>query len=288
MIDRRRQLTIIYLSLAILGMVILAASLSNLVFEPGLPIPGAVDQTPNPASVNPPPVQNNTAIPWLLQGLLGIGLVLLFFVFLVVLYKKASKKRIGMAAAALAVLIGLLLLLPRVRFKQPAGAVEETTDLLPAATEFITAPIGDPPRILTWLIIAAVVIAAAGVGIWLLLMAVRQSRKEDLLALEAAAALQAIAEGENIQNVIIRCYLQMEQVMRRERGIERKEAVTPREFEQHLIKRGIPDAPVRQLTRLFESARYGEQQFEPEVQQEAVACLSAIRAASLSVKEGIR
>ncbi len=287
MYDRRRQLTIIYLALAILGMFILAASLSNLVFEPGVAIPGAVEQPSSSASGNLAPAQNNTAIPWLLQGLLGIGLVFLFLVFLVVLYKKASKKRIGMAAAALAVLAGLLLLLPRIHLKQPTGAVEAPTDLLPAATAFITAPIGDPPRILTWLIITALALAAAGIAIWLLLMADRHSRKEDQLALEAAAALQAIAEGENIQNVIIRCYLQMEQVMRRERGIERKQAVTPREFEQHLIKRGIPNAPVHQLTRLFESARYGDQRFEAEIEQEAVACLSAVRA-SLSVKEGNR
>jgi hypothetical protein len=286
MTDRSRRQALLYLALAILGLGILAAGLSDLKFEAGLPIPGSATQVLSEPVSPAGPVKNEASPLRLVQGVLGIGLVLLLFVFLVALFKKASIKRIGLSAAGLALLVLLLLLLPNITPSQPAGTPDALPTVAPPTQVYSVAPIGDPPSTLFWLVIAGLVLLAAGLGAWLLIMANRHSQKEDRLALEAEAAIQAIAAGDNIKNVIIRCYLQMEQAVKDDLGIERKEAVTPREFERHLIARGIPDAPVFQLTRLFETARYGQQVSDSQIEQDAIDCLSAIRSACQEGKGG--
>jgi hypothetical protein len=286
MTHRSKRQAILYLALAIIGLVILAASLSDLKLESGLPIPGAATQAVSEPAAPAVPVKDETPSLVVFQGALGIGLVLLLFVFLVALFKKASIKRIGLSAAGLALVVLLFLLLPSIKLAPPAGAPETAATAAAPTHAYSVAPIGDPPGALFWLVIAGLVLLAAGLGAWLLIMAKRLAKKEDRLALGAEAAIQAIAAGEDIKNVIIRCYLQMEQVVKDDLGIERKEAVTPREFERHLVARGIPDAPVVQLTRLFETARYGQQVSDAQIEREAVDCLSAIRAACQSGKGG--
>ena len=269
-------------------MALLAAGLRDLTFESGLPIPGAGPTSPSPAASTDPThaADHSLPFPWLLQAILAIGLILLLIIFLVTLFRKANKKRIGLSAAVLALLVLLLLWLPQLTPPQPANAIEEPFVSSPKSFVYSIAPIGEPPVWLLWLVIAGLFMAAASLGGWLLMIPRRQSRKKDRLGLEAAAAIQAIAEGRDIKNVIIRCYLQMERVIQEELGFERKEAVTPREFERYLVACGIPDAPVIQLTRLFETARYGYQVPDAQIEQEALGCLSTIHSACLKTKGG--
>jgi hypothetical protein len=140
------------------------------------------------------------------------------------------------------------------------------------------APIGDPPAGLFSFVIALLLLASAILSAWLLIKVFSRSQEEDTLAREAEAALQAVFDGQSLSEVIIRCYLQMVQSVAEARGIEREAAVTPQEFEKYLTSRGIPSAPVRQLTRLFEKVRYSNQPTDKQDEQEAVNCLSAIRA----------
>lgn len=270
-------------------MIVLASGLPGLEFQPGLPVPGAA-QTPPPAgpAAEPTPPANPTLLPWLLQAALAVGFFALLLVFVITLLKKASIKRIGLLAAGTVVLLALFALLPQLVQAPPAAPAGDGGIQSPETLAYDIAPIGDPPESLVWLVVAGLLLTVAAIGVWLLVKAFQRSKTEDPLAREADAALQAIGGGQNLNHVIIHCYLQMERVMKDEQGLGREAALTPREFEQYLAVRGIPAVPIRQLTRLFEKARYGSQAAGPQDEHLAVDSLSAIRAASLAGKRAAR
>lgn len=93
------------------------------------------------------------------------------------------------------------------------------------------------------------------------------------------AALSQLAAGQELRNVILRCYAEMGRVVSQERGLQRQTGMTPREFEARLVEAGLPLPPVQRLTRLFESARYGVGPLDVREELEARDCLAAIVAA---------
>jgi len=102
----------------------------------------------------------------------------------------------------------------------------------------------------------------------------------ELLYDEALSAKKALQAGESFRNVILRCYYEMGQVVDHQRGVRRKEDMTPREFERKLVEIGLPAEPVAQLTRLFEAVRYGSKQPGEQAERQAIECLDAIVRAS--------
>jgi hypothetical protein len=92
----------------------------------------------------------------------------------------------------------------------------------------------------------------------------------------AQAAIENIQTGADLQSVILRCYLEMSQVLGQQRGLARSRAMTPREFAQHLAASGVRDEHIQQLTRLFEGARYGAQPPSARDERAAIDCLTAI------------
>ena len=64
--------------------------------------------------------------------------------------------------------------------------------------------------------------------------------------------------------------------MAADRNVYRHQAMTPRDFEQHLTERGFSDEHIGRLTRLFETVRYSPGEPGPEDETEAKACLTAI------------
>ena len=92
----------------------------------------------------------------------------------------------------------------------------------------------------------------------------------------AQAAIESIQAGGDVQSVVLRCYLEMSQVLSQQRGIERERAMTPREFAQHLAASGVRDKHIQQLTRLFEGARYSAQPPSAQDERAAIECLTAI------------
>jgi hypothetical protein len=102
---------------------------------------------------------------------------------------------------------------------------------------------------------------------------------------EAQEAADAIQSGENIRDTVIRCYIQMTQVLAKERNVRREEAMTPHEFEQILLtKMKLPENSVRRLTSLFEAVRYGDYHPGKREELEAIDSLTAIASACKSVK----
>ncbi len=119
------------------------------------------------------------------------------------------------------------------------------------------APIGEAPAGFAWVVMGLVLLLAFAGAAWLVVRTIRAQQPGKKLAGEAAAALHALADGRDLKDVILRSYQQMAALVSRERGIEREESATPREFEEILITGGLPPEPVRELTRLFEKVRYG-------------------------------
>jgi hypothetical protein len=96
------------------------------------------------------------------------------------------------------------------------------------------------------------------------------------LAREAQDALDDIQAGGNLRNAVIRCYAEMSRVISEKRNIQRGITMTSHEFVEQLVKAGLPQRPVHELTHLFEEARYGDRDPGPAEEQRAVACLSTI------------
>jgi hypothetical protein len=98
----------------------------------------------------------------------------------------------------------------------------------------------------------------------------------DQLANQAQQAVDALQSGKDLKDTVIRCYYQMSELLATERGIERGQTVTPREFEERLVKLGLPSEPVRTLTRIFEEVRYGSIPAGQKQEYMAVQSLVAI------------
>ncbi|MBN1178908.1 MAG: DUF4129 domain-containing protein, partial [Anaerolineae bacterium] len=122
--------------------------------------------------------------------------------------------------------------------------------------------------------IAAMGIIAAVWSVWQRTR--RQKRSLQQLGEEAQEAIDQLCAGADLKDVVLRCYVDMSHTLQESKGIERDKAMTPREFEQHLMNTGLPHEHVQQLTRLFEAVRYGAKHLGETEQQQAIRCLSAI------------
>ena len=131
------------------------------------------------------------------------------------------------------------------------------------------------------LLINLVILVVIGVLIWYLYRRffLKPASATDQLKAEVEEALSAIQAGVELRNVIIRCYADMSKTLNEQRGLQRKQAMTPREFENQLQEVGLPHTSVHRLTRLFEEARYGNAELGHEAEEEAIDCLTDIAAA---------
>lgn len=96
------------------------------------------------------------------------------------------------------------------------------------------------------------------------------------LASVARSSLRDLSDGADWADAITNCYVRMSEVVSHKRGLYRQAAMTPAEFAYRLERAGLPGNPVRRLTRLFESARYGAHKPAQTEINEAVSCLNAI------------
>jgi hypothetical protein len=138
----------------------------------------------------------------------------------------------------------------------------------------------EPPEELIWTagIILAVILVALISGVaWVIW---RSRRRQDItfdaIATEVQAALNDLQSGEDLRNVVIRCYLDMMRALQEQRAVRRSGDMTPREFEEALQKLGFPAAPIHQLTHLFEQVRYGHKPVTRREELMAVDSLTAI------------
>jgi hypothetical protein len=265
----------------LLGIIILtvlvAAALPRLELKPGVPLPGQPTGTGSmrPDEIWPLPAISVNSF-W--KAVLGILLLagLIYNLYRLLKDARWSWKDVVRSLFYLALpilaLVAVIFILSRVPFTLPAAQPEM---IPPTPVPVEGPPLGAIPSGLIWLVWLGLAAALAGLGLWLVFRPPARPMP-DPLQLEAERALQALNDGLDLKNVILRCYSQMAQVLKREQGLEMEVAMTAREFERLVEARGVPPTPVQQLTQLFEAARYGHRPPGPGDERQAVDCLTAI------------
>jgi hypothetical protein len=274
--QRRQAFLLFYLCAAVGALAVLAAGLPQLSFQPGRLFRLDGTQAPDTAGG----ASTNIGEPGYLRMLLPaiVLLVLTYFVLTLIFSAKLRWQLLRRTAQVLLVLLLFYLITNQlIGTPAPLPPNDPSADAPPPIQTLPGEPL--PPFITQptpWLValvglaLAALLIA----GIWYFW---RRSRPvAHPITTLAQAAIENIQAGGDVQSVVLRCYLEMSDVLGQQRGIERERAMTPREFAQHLAASGVRDKHIQQLTRLFEGARYGAQPPSAQDERAAIECLTAI------------
>lgn len=274
MTQNKKLIGLLFLLGALAALVLLSTSLSNLQLRAGGPIPGGGSSESNAPSFTQ---LTSSAVDasFLLQGILA-----LFFLIVVIyvssrLVMLVDIKKIFQWLFILAGLLILIILFSRITPSQPSSIPSDISGITtPPSFDYPISPLGEPPQGLIW---AVAIGFAFGMGLLIIRMFKlwpHPKQIKDQLSKEAETAVHAIKIGEDLRSVIIRCYLQMAQTLQEEQGIERSHNMTVREFEDWLGQKEFPPKPVRQLTDLFEKARYDSQPMSKVDETAAVESLN--------------
>ena len=233
-----------------------------------------------------------------IRGFLALALVLLPVYVVYSLFSPEGRKRLVADVIVILFLLGLAQIIENYqREEAPPVEMEGGTEIGGNPLDFNVAQMNGKPlpelpdEAPEW--ISAVVIAllgiviagAVGTGIWFYNKYKKTADSSlDQLAEEAQNAIDSIQSGADLQTAILRSYAEMNSAIKKELGLARDRAMTARDFEDYLTAKGLPSAPLRTLTRLFEQARYGR--FTPGNDDEAAAigCLTEIIGAVQQLK----
>jgi hypothetical protein len=268
----------ILLALLAAGAAVLAASgLPELVFYPGMPFPKLL---PSGGTISSEPGSQlaTTTISDLMKA---VFLILAVLVFVFAMYKAVRVLQwrnfrsigffillgsVGFTGVIMFIihLIPVTMVDPAVKFMKP-----------PVTPPRVSAPVGDIPRILLW-IIGSVLVVLVCVILFLVLNSRRKVSASQGIEIQAKKAREDILSGRDLKEVISRCYFNMSDVLKRDNGIEREDSMTVEEFARVLEKMGTPRESVGSLTRLFEAVRYGRWEPHPGDEGIALRCLDEI------------
>jgi len=276
----RRFWALLFVAVAVVAIILLAAGLSEIEFQPGQPLsfPKATEALLLGGSGGS---ERNQILDLLMRALYVCVLLLVPVAIVYFIISPRARRRVLRSLLFLLWILAVYLLMrARPEFfqglqLQPLGS--------PPPGEVAARPVdfvANPPQwvVLVTAISLALLIAAGLVGaVWFFWR--RKRRPESPLAQlaeEAQQALDALQAGADVEDTVMRCYFEMGRVLREQWGIRREEAMTPREFESYLAKVGLPDEHIGQLTHLFEAVRYGAKVPGEREERQAVDCLTAI------------
>jgi hypothetical protein len=281
-INRQRLLLIASISISITALVLLATGLPRIDLRPGTIF--ISESTPEPDEAAPEEIiptdedrgdsQPNRLI--LLLLLVPIVLFVLILIFI-----PNARKRVLRNIVVMIFWAALLYYVYTRQSTEPTDldftSSDTLTNDLPNISQTPLPPVSsDSPSWLVYLIGFSVILLILGVVYFYY----QRSRTEEgdlgLLVEEAQSTLEEIQSGVDLRNAILRCYYEMSSIVQRERGIQRKSWMTPREFENRLVNSGLPKGPVKTLTHLFEFVRYGAVEPNEDQENQAIECLDAI------------
>ena len=216
---------------------------------------------------------------------LRVSIIVIFWLTLVfsVIYAVVSPEfrrelvRIFMLVLTMAVLLPYIARRMTEQFNPLEG--EESTGQFPSGEVAFPEPpqfVQQPPEWFLW-VAEALLLLTIIAGIYFLWRYLRPRRNEEaVVAKHVQKALSELDSGKAFEDVVIACYQEMCQELQQKRQVRRQGYMTPREFENYLAEEGISDEHIRQLTRLFEGARYGAKPSDAGVESRARQNLQAI------------
>lgn len=170
-------------------------------------------------------------------------------------------------------------------FAMPEEMISSINEMEDAEPTIVEPEVFEPQEVSPiWsYVVSLIILGAAGAGIWYVWRIWSRTQQPNAPLKEfsriARASLDDLEEGADWEDVIVRSYVQMGEVVKERRGIERTEEMTPHEFASRLVDAGLPPAPVEQLTGLFEFVRYSQHTAAKAQTEAAVACLNEIASA---------
>ena len=285
MTDSVKHKTLIFLGLFTIITIIIAASLPQLELQPGMPLPKLEDD-----QVVIPPVEAEPSEAISVDKFItAFALLIAAVSVLHMIYRllRGAKRKNLIAFIWPTVVIGLILggfvFLIMLMPKSKGSTVAELP--VPQPEPPVTSPLGLVPPLLLWLVGIGLLVTGILIAIWIFGSPAKRVTTIDIVSLEAEKAWQELKAGLGLKDVIIKRYRQMSLALAEEQGIERKECMTVREFEDLLEAAGVPYDPVHQLTQLFEVVRYGHWQPNSIDEEKAIHCLEAIVLYTREAKE---
>jgi cbb3-type cytochrome oxidase subunit 3 len=292
MLRSKKNRLLIFLVVTIAALILFTASLSNLEFLPGqsFPLGSLVGQEADTSAGGGSSGLSGALLSWWAMLITLAFIILIILWIIIFIFRPEVRKYLLSRLISYLVLLSLIAgLIFNLRQSINDAEYENATDPQLAPWEEVTQAEGtlnppalvvDPPRWLVGLITLALFAIILGIVWWVWNRRPhRQADSAELIAKEAEQAAQAIQAGRDLRDTVMNCYLKMTLLMSNQRDIQREQAMTPREFENHLAQIGFSDDHIRRLTRLFENVRYGANIPTEREEREAVACLSAIAAA---------
>lgn len=288
--SRSKQASLLWLAVAGLLVLLLAMGLPGIQLHPGQPFSLGRPQVELGGGTSL--LSDNQSLLVIFQGIIAVALILLPVYIIFSLLTPEGRRRLVADVIAFIVLLVIaeyvhsLPYNPDATQQTPAGEIasglNQSDNSGPTAVFSAT-----PPNWLIVLVSLAVSVAVV-IGVSGLIRFIQHRRRAPRTALsrladEAQTAMASLQRGGDFELTIIRCYQEMVRVIRDEQGLTREQAMTPREFEDQLVARGLPRPPVLTLTRLFEQARYGHLPASAEREAQAAACLSEIADACRSL-----
>lgn len=276
MIQKTKRFSLLLLFGTLVSLILLSTSLSNLQLRTGAPFPGE-GKSSSDSRFFTDLLPINTDSSTLLKGVFSL-ILLVFMIYVPArLISLITLKRILYLLFFITGLLFLMILISHIPLEGSPYITDDSSGIAtPDPFDDSISPLGEPPQTLIWLVTIGF---ALGVGLliakilkpWLY-----PTRIDEQVLQEAESAVNAIKGGENLRNVILRCYMQMANLLREERRIERKYNMTVREFENWLKLEGFPATPLQQLTYLFEKVRYDKQQTTDDDEKIAIESLNEI------------
>lgn len=280
--SRQKALLLLFSGITVVSLLVLAAGLSGLEFKPGNLF------NPFKSSGREAPIEGSwpsfEAPPWLKmawQAFFALASLLLILILILAIFFPQWRRELLAVLIIIALFSPLLFLdskrrerelseFPEISLPQaaPRGGVGEGIEIGP-----VSAP--------DWssFFFIAIALAILAFLAWRFAPMFKSKSEEGTLPSLADLAGEAawdIRSGQGLENVILRCYKDMSQLLSKSKGIKYERAMTAREFERRLSEIGVRDEHASRLTRLFEWVRYGGRKPSKAQEHEAIACLEAI------------